>query len=186
MLEAAVDCLVEYGYFGLTTSKVADQAGVSRGALLHQYPTRQELVVAAVEHLAVRRAAELREAAGRLPAGTDRTAAALSLLWSQFSGRLFQAGVELMVAGRTDAELRTTLLPFDRELRRLSKVLFADLFGPSTADHPAFREVVTLVLNTMYGVALQRLLQPTASIKRQQELLENVVATLLSSPRRQP
>jgi AcrR family transcriptional regulator len=168
---------------------VADRAGVSRGAQLHQYPTREALVVAAVEHLATRRAAELREEAAKLPARADRTAAVLNLLWSTFSGPLFQAGVELWVAARTDRVLRDTLLPFERDLRRLARQLVTDLFGPPATDHPDFGDVVALVLNTMHGAALQRLLQPTMSLKRQQVLLERVVRTLLmaearpSSPR---
>jgi AcrR family transcriptional regulator len=182
VLDAAVDCLVEDGYFNLTTGRVADRAGVSRGAQLHQYPTRQELVVAAMGYLADQRASGLREEAARLPDDADRIAAALALLWSQFSGRLFQAGIELMVAARTDAVLRAALAPFERELRRLSGELAAELFGPRAVAHRDFRDVVTLVLNSMYGIALHRLLQPTAAVKRQLTLLERVVRSTLSEP----
>jgi hypothetical protein len=153
---------------------------VSRGAQLHQYPTRQELVVEAVEYLANQRALGLREEAARLPDDADRIAAALALLWSQFSGRLFQAGIELMVAARTDEVLRAALAPFERELRRLSRELAAELFGPRAVAHKDFRDVVTLVLNSMYGIALHRLLQPTAAVKRQLTLLERVVRTTLT------
>jgi AcrR family transcriptional regulator len=180
VLDAAVDCLVEDGYANLTTGRVADRAGVSRGAQLHQYPTRQELVVAAIEYLAQQRAVGLREEAARLPADADRIAAALALLWSQFSGRLFQAGIELMVAARTDAVLRAALTPFERELRRLSRELAAELFGPRAVAHPDFRDVVTLVLNSMYGIALHRLMQPTSVVKRQLVLLERVVRQALN------
>lgn len=180
VLDAAVDVLVEDGYFHLTTGRVADRAGVSRGAQLHQYPTRQELVVAAMEYLAQRRAEGLRAEAARLPVDADRIHAAIGLFWSQFSGRLFQAGIELMVAARTDAALRAALTPFERELRRLSRELAAELFGPSAVAHQDFRDVVTLVLNTMYGIALHRLMQPTAAVQRQLTLLERVVRTTLS------
>jgi hypothetical protein len=40
--------------------------------------------------------------------------------------------------------------------------------------------VVTFVLNSMYGIALHRLLQPTAAVKRQLILLERVVRATLS------
>jgi hypothetical protein len=40
--------------------------------------------------------------------------------------------------------------------------------------------VVTLVLNSMYGVALHRLMQPTAAVKRQLALLERVVRATLT------
>ena len=44
LLEATVECLVEHGWSGTTTTVVAERAGVSRGAQLHHYPTRAALV----------------------------------------------------------------------------------------------------------------------------------------------
>ncbi|NED60867.1 TetR/AcrR family transcriptional regulator, partial [Streptomyces sp. SID10244] len=59
VLDATVDALVELGYAGTTTQEVNRRAGVSRGALLHHFPTREALVVAAVSHLVDRRLVEL-------------------------------------------------------------------------------------------------------------------------------
>lgn len=63
LLDATIECLVEHGYTGTTTTAVAQRAGVSRGAQLHHYGTREQLVAAAVGHLAEQRAAVLREQA---------------------------------------------------------------------------------------------------------------------------
>src|SRR5256714_28211 len=60
LLDATVACLIEHGWSGTTTTLVAEKAGVSRGAQLHHYPTKAALVLAAVEHLAARRADETR------------------------------------------------------------------------------------------------------------------------------
>jgi AcrR family transcriptional regulator len=43
LLDATIDCLVEYGYHGVTTSRVAERAGVSRGAQVHYFPTKTDL-----------------------------------------------------------------------------------------------------------------------------------------------
>src|SRR5215216_5804590 len=53
LMEATVECLVERGWSGTTTTEVAERAGVSRGAQLHHFRTRGELVAAAVEHVGV-------------------------------------------------------------------------------------------------------------------------------------
>jgi AcrR family transcriptional regulator len=180
VLEATVDCLVEDGYFRLTTGRVADRAGVSRGAQLHQYPTRQQLVVAAIEHITELRAAEMSAAMQQLPAGADRIATALDLLWAQFSGRSFQAGVELLAAARTDTVLRDALIPFERTLRRLNRSLLAELFGPEVTAHPDYREVLGLVITAMYGAALLRVVQPDAGLEPQRVLLERMVRMLLA------
>ena len=51
LLDAAVECLVELGYGATTTTVVAERAGVSRGAQLHHFATRADLVGAAVQHV---------------------------------------------------------------------------------------------------------------------------------------
>ena len=60
LLEATVECLVEHGWSGTSTTLVSQRAGVSRGAQLHHFPTKNDLVVAAVEHLSEVRGEELR------------------------------------------------------------------------------------------------------------------------------
>ena len=44
LLEATVDCLVEHGWSGTSTTLVSQRAGVSRGAQLHHFPTKNDLV----------------------------------------------------------------------------------------------------------------------------------------------
>src|SRR3954463_12602687 len=84
LLDATVACLIEDGYANTTTSRVAERAGVSRGAHLHHFQTRSALVAAAIEHLSRRRGAELYAAASDLPEGRDRIAAGLDLLWDSY------------------------------------------------------------------------------------------------------
>src|SRR5688572_16345863 len=66
LLTATIECLVEFGWSGASTTLIAERAGVSRGAQLHHYPTRAALVLAAVEHLCERRALEIRAEAASL------------------------------------------------------------------------------------------------------------------------
>ena len=71
LLDATVDCLVERGFAGTSTTLVSERAGVSRGAQLHHFPTKNDLVVAAVEHLTEKRGAELAAAAASLRRARD-------------------------------------------------------------------------------------------------------------------
>src|SRR5680860_83472 len=84
LLEATVECLVEFGWSGTSTTLVSKRAGVSRGAQLHHFPSKQDLVVAAVEHIAERRRSELESAAVDLPS-RRRTRAVLEILSTQFT-----------------------------------------------------------------------------------------------------
>ncbi len=56
LLDATIECLVTYGYAGTTTPRVAERAGVTRGAQIHHFRSKEDLVVAAIEHLAQQRA----------------------------------------------------------------------------------------------------------------------------------
>src|SRR6185436_7013137 len=104
-----IECLVEHGFGGTSTTLISQRAGVSRGAQLHHFPTKNDLVVAAVEHLSVLRGEELREAAQHLPSGKRRTRAVLEMFADHFTSPVFTAALELWVAARTDEALHTAV-----------------------------------------------------------------------------
>ena len=157
ILEAAVTCLVEDGYAGASTLAVQARAGVSRGRLLHHFPSRAELLVAATEHLATSRLAEIRRRAAAemagLPPGPGRIDRAIDLMWATFQEPPFWAAVELWTAARTDPALAEALLPAERRLgaaiRQTVDVFFEDYADPARAA--LVRETL---LTAMRGVAL--------------------------------
>lgn len=175
LLDAAVDCLVERGWAGTTTTLVADRAGVSRGAQLHHYRTKSALLIAAVEHLAERRSAELRAEAAGLPPDGDRLEATIELLASLFTGPLFAAAIEVWVAARTDPALRSALVPvearFGREVHRLT----VELLG-ANESRPGVREAVQTTLDLMRGLGVASLL--TDDSARRTRLLADWTAHL--------
>lgn len=135
LLDATIESISNLGYARTTTTEIAARAGVSRGAQLHHFPTKAQLVTTAVEHLFERRTEEFREAFATLPAGVDRAAAAVDLLWSMVSGATFYAWLELVVAARTDPGLRTTVSAiadrFGENLDRTYRELFPAASVPS-------------------------------------------------------
>ena len=153
LLDATIRCLVEDGYANTTTARVAELAGVSRGAHLHHFQTRSALVAAAVEHLRARRAEELMAAADALPSGPERIAQALDLLWRSYTSPLFQGALDLWSAGRTDPELREHLVKIEREFDRQTIQLARRLF-PETAERPDFENLIEMAAATIRGLTL--------------------------------
>jgi AcrR family transcriptional regulator len=153
LLDATIRCLVEEGYANTTTARVAELAGVSRGAHLHHFQTRSALVAAAVEHLRVRRAEELMAAADALPSGPERVTQALDLLWRSYTSPLFQGALDLWSAGRTDAELRAHLVKIERDFDRQTMQLARRLF-PQAAERPDFEQLIELAASTIRGLTL--------------------------------
>ena len=163
LLEATVDCLIQHGWSGTTTTLVAQRAGLSRGAQLHHYPTKAALVLAAVEHLAARRAEEIRVEAAALPVPElDR---AVELLAAAFTGPLYVAALEIWVAARTDALLRTALVPLEARVGRELHRLAVDLFG-ADESRPRVREAVQATLDLLRGLGVANLLSDDSARRR--------------------
>ncbi|WP_082279425.1 TetR/AcrR family transcriptional regulator [Mycobacterium colombiense] len=67
LLDAAIDCIVDYGYAGTTTPRVAERAGVTLGARGHHFGSKSSVLVAAIQHIADRRIEEALLEAPRVP-----------------------------------------------------------------------------------------------------------------------
>lgn len=158
ILDAAVRCLVEMGYHDTTTVAIQARAGVSRGRLLHHFPSRDALLIAATHHLVADHAAELEtwlahSLDGRLT-GAERSDRATELLWETFQRPYFWAVMELWIAARTDEVLRTELAAAERRLRTALEDVVVAIYGEELAARPAFPEVRRLLFTSMRGVAL--------------------------------
>lgn len=153
LLDATIECLIEYGYAGVTTTRVVEHAGVSRGAQVHHFSTKAELVSEAVRHLTERQTIEMAPEVANLRAGAKRVEAVLDLLWRSHAGPLFQAALELWVAARTDQELSKALTSFDRQVSTRVREGAEELFGPA-AKKREFAEDLEIGLATMRGLAL--------------------------------
>ena len=157
LLDATVDCLVDLGFSGTTTTEVTRRAGVSLGALLHHFPSKADLLSAAVGHVLQRRQAEFLKSMADLGPGADRLEAAIDLLWAAFSGPTFTAWLELWVAARTNPELAAAIAGVDEEFVRTSEELFRELFPPE--EYPDVSGVgLRFAFAVMDGAALQRLI----------------------------
>jgi len=178
LLDAVVESLIEVGFARTTTLEVQRRANTSRGALLHHFPSKTELLVAAVDHLAEMRGRELKVLAAALPderAGRSRTDAVLELLWQCFSGTFFQVAMELRTAARTDPELRPVLVAAERALRDRIVSQARALFGTDVANHPGIERAIDFTLQFMIGAAMTAVLHKDDG-GRLRELLEDFKA----------
>ncbi len=157
LLDAAVECLVERGYANTTTQEIADKAGVSRGAQLHHFRTKAELMSAAIDHLFQRRHEEYLKAIAQLPAGADRAAASIDQIWKVLSGPTFYAWLELLVAARTDAQLRKWLSIIASRFAATVDVSFKNQF-PEAVASPFFGMVPGFTFAVLQGLALENIL----------------------------
>ena len=115
ILEAAIRCFVKLGYARTTTTEIAQEAGVSRGAMVHHFSNKERLITAAVAHLHHRRVASFRDAIANIDPKTDRQTEGIERYWDLLSDPTFIAFHELTFAARTDPTLEAIVGPAVRE-----------------------------------------------------------------------
>jgi AcrR family transcriptional regulator len=160
LLDATIQSLLDGGYAKTTVRRVAQLAGVSTGAQAHHYPTRMDLVAAAVERLGEQRLVDLRRAVTEVPAGQDRLRTLLDLLWADFSSPLFTVWAKVWVAAADDPELLERIKPIERRVNRFVRSWAQDAFGPYDEDDEEFVGRMRVVVSTIRGLALSRAFEP--------------------------
>ncbi len=160
ILSAAVRCIVDLGYSRTTTMKIAERAGLSRGATLHHFPSKIDIIRAAVDFLHEKRLRAFRKSVNSIPPGTDRIKAATEAYWAHATHPIFVAFFELSVAARTDKDLARILRPaqkaFDEEWYRTAQELFPEW----QSDKQAFDLALSLVQHLMEGIAVSSMTHP--------------------------
>lgn len=162
LLDATIRCLVTYGYARTTTQRIQDEAGVSRGALLHHFGSKSELLVAAIHHIAEIRLRRVTELVADLGEGPEALEDLVLAIRQAMTGPPFQAAIELWAASRTDDQLRAALLPAERKLGAALRALFERFSGIPDPDESqtAFETLMALVR----GLELTRLMRSDESI----------------------
>jgi AcrR family transcriptional regulator len=158
LLGATVASLIERGYRGTSTPEVCRRAGVSRGAQLHHYPTKEALVAAAIEHLLSQRLGELQARLTTAPSGVLDLEDAASFLWKVYTGDTFYAWLELVVTARTDNDLRLIMIGLDASLTEKAERLVSTFLLPYVDDARRIKATTRLILAIFDGLATHRIL----------------------------
>ncbi|RMF10279.1 MAG: TetR/AcrR family transcriptional regulator [Alphaproteobacteria bacterium] len=182
ILEAAITCFTKLGYARTTTTRIAEQAGLSRGAMLHHFPSKLDIVRAAVDYLHDKRLRAFRKAVQQIPDDVDRIKMAVESYWKQVTHPMFAAFHELAVAARTDPELEAILRPaqqaFDHEFYKTAREVFPEW----QSDPEAFDLALDLTQYLLEGMAVSLLLhEPDERIARLLEFLEDQLRALRPS-----
>jgi AcrR family transcriptional regulator len=179
--DATVQCLVELGYGETTLGRVVERAGLSNGALLHHFPSKEHLMNATAQYLFGR---TLNRPKRRLPqgaSGTDVIAADLRTNWSYYINTpQYRALLEILIASRTDKKLRAQIAATLHEYHRQSVEHMMAIYE-SASGEPQDAELLPVMSNIFFrGLLIQD--QYSADPKKQQRMVERwreIVAPLL-------
>ncbi len=151
LIEATVRCLVKYGYANTTTPKVAEEAGLSRGAMMHHFENGTALIKATIAELHEKRLRAFRRAADK---PVHEVTDLVETYWRQLQKPAFIAFHELAVAARTDSDLASILKPLQDEFAEKFNAQAEQLF-PEWASSPVnFALAMTLSQTLLEGMAI--------------------------------
>lgn len=155
ILEAAIDCLATHGYARTTTQLIAETADISRGAMLHHYPTKGALIEAIIAYCFYKRMEMLAEGVRNISEMQRvHEFAGLEILWRSFFTREHRAYLELNIAARTDAEVRESFVPQARRFTRVWRAEGVRVFPEWAGDPERLARASDLVEAALEGLAM--------------------------------
>ncbi len=156
ILDAAMRLFAERGYHACTNSDVAEAAGLTRGAMLYHFPTREDLVDSAIDHIQERRTEAFAAAVRSLPQGGEVSDQAIDAYWELLRQPSFRAFAELEAVARTDAVLARRIAPaqaaFDRA--QIGEDLLGLLQAGSGARFQTSRDLARFMLEGLARASL--------------------------------
>jgi len=159
VLDATLDLIHEKGMAEASTVAIAKRAGVSRGAILHHYPQRFDLITAAVDHLLEMETEKIRKVSAAFAGGEVDLDALIDYLWGMFSGRLFMITLDYLAVARTNKDLRRHLGPVSLKFNRALDEIWATFFRLHDRERGRIDITLNLTLCLLRGMGVQTVLQ---------------------------
>ncbi|MFC4294875.1 TetR/AcrR family transcriptional regulator [Novosphingobium tardum] len=155
---ATIATLNSLGYTATTTIEVVRRARVSRGAMLHHFKTRADLLLATAEHILDEQERDRREVLSTVDRGRERFFAITDAMWNTMRQPEAVALTEIMLGARSDPEIHG---PFALLMRGYNQKL---LDGPSVvaedlgySNTRAVRAMARLHVAAMRGLMVDQL-----------------------------
>ena len=161
ILEAAARVLVEHGYAATSTTRILEEAGVSRGAMLHHFPQKTHLMQAVLRHVLQVREHAFQAALARRQDDEDPVDAVMDAFWEAVGPEeAFAPWLELIVAARTDPELRKIVVQAADDIEQVVMKNFQRVFD--VAEQPDLVVLLSTVgISILQGLAMRNLVQPS-------------------------
>lgn len=156
LMAASIEVLRECGFAGFRTEAVAQEAGVSRGALVHHYPHKRDLILAVHKHLYQLAVDNSVESAAAV---TDQGAIINEMLkdaQSFFIGNHFFSVLDIVLSANTDPELKTEILQASRNARLPIETAWVNRMS-EFMPRPLAETVVYMTYNIVRGYAMRTL-----------------------------
>lgn len=159
IINAAILCIIELGYSKTTTKKISERVGLSRGATLHHFPSKLDIIREVVNYLHHERLELFRRTINEVPQDSDVPHQAVRGYWAHLNHPVSQALFELSVAARTDKDLRDILRPAQQAFEEEGYQTAWELSPDWHSDRKAFELARNLFQHLLEGMAISDITQ---------------------------
>src|SRR4051794_9015224 len=157
ILKAAANLIRKRGYARFRTAEVAEEAGLSRGAQLHHFPTKDSLVVATLEYVFEQAQVLSRRRASAVNKPRDLIEAVIEDAREFFFSEHFMVAIDIVLSTSTDHSVRKQILDISRKARRPVETAWTEALAASGVPASLSADIVALTLSLVRGMALRTL-----------------------------
>jgi AcrR family transcriptional regulator len=157
ILKAAANLIRKRGYARFRTAEVAAEAGLSRGAQLHHFPTKDSLVVATLEHVFEQAQVLSRRRAAAVNRPRDLIEAVIDDAREFFFSEHFMVAIDIVLSTSTDQSVRKQILDISRKARRPVETAWTEALAANGVSGQLASDIVALTLSLVRGMALRTL-----------------------------
>jgi len=160
VLDAAVSCIAREGFPASNLARIAREAGMTTGAIQHQFGDKATLLAEVVERGYTRMVDHL----AHMPVGDEGLAARVDrlveVLWSGYDADSVRASLETMIAMRGDEAFHRRSVAFLASMHQRIDRLWMGTFWDAACGRARHIEAQRTLFPALNGLALERLLVP--------------------------
>jgi AcrR family transcriptional regulator len=181
VIAAARDVLCAQGYSGATMHTIRDAAGMSLGAIQHQFPTKAKLMAAVAGEFSAYRVRVYREAIRRGRTPRESMENLIDANFEMISRPEMAAVLEIHLARRNDPDLDREVGPSTRRFdRRVRLWAYSILHAAGIAENEINLSVQLLNNAVTRGLTVEYIRNPdAASIERAVRIWKNQMLDLI-------
>jgi len=181
VLEAAVQCIAEDGFQRTHLAEIASRAGVSVGAIQHQFSDKAGVLAAVVAHgfdALVSEVVRLPADSGELP---GRVARLVEATWTHYAQPQSRAALEIALQMRSDPEFQSVSAPHLAQIRGAIDRMWMGFFWDLEASRGQHVRAQRLLFTTLNGLIVESMLIPMRTdASRDLETLADSIVRILA------
>ncbi|SNT40774.1 transcriptional regulator, TetR family [Tropicimonas sediminicola] len=174
---ATEEIIAEVGVEAASGKAVAERCGVSRGAMLHHYPTRDDLIIDTARHFWQRaRDVVVRQAEDVASGRSDVRTYVMTLYEEVFPSNALVTMLDLVVLGRTESRIGLAVNEILSDLFHAYEEFGVKALSRSQLPPEELRIIITFTVSTLRGLRIQNNIEPDRA--KEAAVLDMLIASI--------